>query len=143
MTEHNKSLYKLIVEIRGAFNDLRAFSDALNEDFGITAAMRAVVEFLNNEGQATVPQIAKAKNVSRQNIQQLSDQLVEKDVIEYVDNPDHKRSKFLRLTQHGLEIFAQISERETFALRDIAVTLEDQDVKNATAMLRQLRAAIS
>lgn len=137
-----KTLYRLIVEIRGAFNDLKAFSDAANADLGITAAMRAVMEYVQTSGPEAVPMIARAKNVSRQHIQQLADALVDAGLAQWKDNPRHKRSALLALTAGGQQRFSEIRKREAVALAGIAAKLDGGEVDQAAETVSALRAVL-
>jgi DNA-binding MarR family transcriptional regulator len=140
---HGQPLYKLIVEIRSAFNALKALSDEMNADIGITAAMRAVMEHLETQRPATVPQIAAAKSVTRQHIQILADALVDKGFARYVANPAHQRSRLLELTDFGTRHFAEIRNREAEALGQLAQGFETTDLERATATLARLRSALN
>lgn len=140
---HRSPIYDLIVEIRGAFNDLKALSDHMNADLDITAAARAVMEFLYTNGPNTVPRIAAQKNVSRQHVQLLADALVEKSLAHYVDNPQHKRSKLVELTQDGHQMFDQIATREAKGLQALETRFQAEDVALATKTLRTLRQVIT
>ena len=137
-----KTLYRLIVEIRGAFHDLAEFSSTANADLAITAAMRAVMEYLDGNGPETVPNIARAKNVSRQHIQQLADALVEAGFAKWKDNPRHKRSALLMLTAEGKKRFAEIRKREAKALAEIARKLDQAEIQSASDTVATLRSAI-
>ena len=48
---------------------LRAVGDALHADLGVTTAMRGVMISLATLGPKTVPELARARPVSRQHIQ--------------------------------------------------------------------------
>lgn len=141
-TSHDTPLYRLIVEIRGAFNELKALSDAMIADLDVTAAMRAVLEHLDREGAATVPQIAKAKSVTRQHIQVLADALVERGLAAYVDNPAHQRSKLLAPTPRGTALFAEIGRREAQAIARLGREIPETDLEPAADVVRRLRRAV-
>lgn len=141
MTTHNDPLYRLIVEIRGAFNDLKALSDAMIADLGVTAAMRAVIEHLTGHGPQTVPQIADAKSVSRQHIQLIADALQDKGLVVYHDNPAHKRSRLVDLTADGRAVFEAIRSREAALLAELSETGQD-DWSSAADIVARLRARL-
>lgn len=143
MNQHNAQLYELIAEIRGAFRELGALSDTMTADLGVTAAMRAVMEHLEETGPRTVPKIAKAKNVSRQHIQLLADALVERSLAEYLDNPEHKRSKLVALSVTGKDIFRQILKKEAGVLSWLAGHFDESELKRAQKTLKTLRQELS
>lgn len=136
------SVEELTREIRACFARLRAVGDALHADFGLTAAQRAVVEFLFENGDHTVPQIARAKRVTRQHIQTLVDSLVVEAMVVLRDNPRHKRSPLVRLTDSGQRAFEAARRREAALLEDIAARLTQGSMETTLATLGQFRSAL-
>jgi len=134
------SLGALIVEVRRAFQALRAVADGLHRDLGITAAMRAVMEHLSDGTPRTVPQVARDKNVTRQHIQQIANALLDARLIHALANPRHQASQLLVLTPLGKETFAEIRRREAAALSKVAKRLHNPDLDYAAATLRDLTA---
>lgn len=142
MSSSAADLYRLIVEIRRAFNALASAGDDLHADLGITSAMRALMEHLSDNGPATVPDIARAKNVSRQHIQQMANALEEMGLLSFVANPRHKRSPFAALTEKGVDTFKEIRSREAQVLADLASRLQGEEVGRAADTITRLRAAL-
>src|SRR5262245_66370858 len=52
-------------------------------------------------GPLTVPQIAQMRPTSRQRMQRLADELAAEGLVEFVENPRHRRPKLVRLTAQG------------------------------------------
>lgn len=136
-------IYALILDIRAAFRALRVFSDQMNEGRGITAARRAVIEHLADVGGATVPQIAEAKSVTRQNIQIIADELVAQSLAEWAENPAHKRSRRLRLSENGSAVFAEIRAEEARVLARLEREIDPDVVASGRRALVQLIAALT
>ena len=61
----------------------------------------AMLRTLALMGPLTVPQIARTRPVARQRIQRLADGAAKDGLVEFIDNPAHKRSKLVRLTLEG------------------------------------------
>ncbi len=120
MTPRAQVLYQVIGQVRSCFHQLRTLGDELHRDLGITASMRAVMESLAEDGEQTVPQIARVKGVSRQHIQVNVDELVVEALVVLRDNPMHRRSPFLALSRKGRTIFEKIRRKETKLLESIA-----------------------
>jgi DNA-binding MarR family transcriptional regulator len=143
MSEGDDPIYRLIVEIRGAFNELKAFADDANADLGVTAAMRAVLEHLARAGPSTVPDIARTKSVSRQHIQKLADALVAAGLARFEPNPAHKRSALLIPTAAGEKTFATIRRREAGALARLGEGLDVGRCAKAADTVAALRKALA
>lgn len=115
-----RTIGAIIVGIRACFARLRVVADALHRDLGVTTAMRAVIETLFEGEAATVPAIARLKRVSRQNIQVIVDGLLAADLVRLADNPAHRRSPLIVLTDEGRATFREMRRRERSALEAIA-----------------------
>jgi DNA-binding MarR family transcriptional regulator len=126
-------------KIRECFNRLEALDDALRQDVGITAAMRAVMESLYEGGPQTVPQIARFKKVTRQHIQVLADKLVAAELASTRDNPGNRRSPLLMLTKQGEAIFERMRQCEIGVLTDLSRALRECDLDVALTTLDTLQ----
>ena len=82
---------ELIDEIRLAFHSLTNVSERLTGDLVETSG-RAVLEHLTHNGATTVPDIPRARGVSRQHIQTIVNSLSERDLVTTEPNPSHRRS---------------------------------------------------
>ena len=133
-----KEIEAVIGAIRASFARLRAVGDALHEDIGVTAAMRAVIETVSGNETLTVPEIARLKRVSRQNIQVIVDALLAADLVSLAENPAHRRSPLIQLTNRGRETFRGMRRRERSAFKAIAHDLTPA----AVATTRQTLAAM-
>ncbi len=131
-------LYGVIRQIRLGFIQLRALGDALHQDLGITASMRAVMESLAEDGEQTVPQIARRKSVSRQHIQVNVDALLKVSIAALRDNPAHRRSPFVVLTKHGQSAFKEMRRREKDILNSLAKEFAVNELEQALKVLARL-----
>lgn len=137
-----EELSTLIKNVRGCFQELKALGDKLHDDLGVTAAMRAVMEFLTEHGENTVPGIARVKNVSRQHIQLLVDALNEKGLVELHQNPAHKRSPLIALTTMGAETYSTMQKRERDVLKQFADNLSADEITSANKCLEKLNTIV-
>jgi DNA-binding MarR family transcriptional regulator len=106
-----------------------------------------VLEHLDARGPATVPDMARAKTVTRQHIQQLVDGGLAAGLIEARVNPAHRRSPLIALTPRGAATFAEIRKRERTALAALADELgadfTGRDAAIAVAALDRLTGALA
>ena len=136
MTKSEK-MTVLTQAVRSVFNRLKALGDQLHGDLEITTAMRAVMETLT-AGPMTVPQIAKLKGVTRQHIQLLADALLKAGHAIEKENPAHRRSSLIALTEKGRRAFAKMRAREEPVIDEVAWEFDAQELEQATAVLRRL-----
>lgn len=89
-------------------------------------------------GPLTVPQIAQMRPTSRQRMQRLANELAAEGLVEFIDNPKHRRSKLVQLTPKGRAHYRELDAR----LLSIASTLGDAisgaDIRKTTEIVRQL-----
>ena len=102
-----------------------------------------VLQVLGEGGPQTVPQLARFRITSRQNMQLIINRLVKAGYLEMLSNPAHKRSDLFQLTASGRTLLAAIIERENHFLEELAPQISNNDLHLACAVLRRLRELIS
>jgi DNA-binding MarR family transcriptional regulator len=118
MPRDDSDAYRVTWLIRRLF---RAMGQRANEklsDRGLTAADRAVLEFLSVADALTVPEIATRYQVSRQHIQVMVNGLVAKGLLTTRKNPQHKRSLLIALTARGRKLFASILDEDLATIEE-------------------------
>jgi DNA-binding MarR family transcriptional regulator len=133
----------LFDETRLLFHALKQWTETLHADLSITAAMRVLLEVLLVGGSATVPEMARARGVSRQHIQQQVDALLDRDLLERRDNPAHKRSVLIALTDKGRARIQNMRAVELNALSRMQVGVSDHAMVEAAQVLSAWHAALS
>ena len=108
----NKDSYRIIWLVRRLFRALAQESNRMLEDLGISAADRAVMEFLYPDRQLSVPAIAAQYQVSRQHVQATVNSLLEAGLVATRDNPRHRRSPLIVLQASGRKLFDRVLKRE-------------------------------
>jgi DNA-binding MarR family transcriptional regulator len=129
---------RLIKMVRLCFQRLRAAGDALHADLGVNASLRAVLETLYELGENTVPEIARAKSVSRQHIQKIVDALAPLGHVTARANPRHKRSPLIALTAKGKRAFETMRQREAGIMAALAKRLDGAELAAALRSLATL-----
>lgn len=133
------SIDRLMRQVRACFHDMKAIADALHADLGVNASTRALIEYLDEEGAETVANIARAKNVSRQHIQQLVDPLVDGGLVRLIENPAHKRSPLVKLTGTGRSVRQEMRLREVRLVETVGSGLAAEELDRAGAVLAEFR----
>ena len=138
MNDQAQALDQVIRLVRAAFQRLKTAGDALHKHLGVTLATRAVLESLCEGGAQTVPQIARAKSVSRQHIQGLADTAAAAGLAEFRPNPAHRRSGLLALTPQGRAVFEAMRKAEAQVIGEMARDLPLSDLAAAQRVLGAL-----
>jgi DNA-binding MarR family transcriptional regulator len=142
-TREVAALAAVIDETRLLFHRLKLTARRLHHQGESTGGRRGVLESLARHGPQTVPQLARARPVSRQHIQMLVNPLADDGLVELVDNPGHKRSKLVRLTDAGREMIEEIRRREKPVLEALVEEVDIAEIERAGATLEKLRSLLA
>jgi DNA-binding MarR family transcriptional regulator len=130
----------LINETALLFHRLRIVADQIHHQGEMSGGLRSILRSLDKLGAQTVPQMARARNVSRQHVQMLVNQLVKESCAEMVPNPAHKRSALVRLTAQGKKVADSMYHREVKLLNQSDLGVTDPELQEAAETLRAVRA---
>jgi len=75
---------------------------------------------------------------SRQRMQRLADELAAEGLVEFIDNPKHRRSKLVKLTRKGDARYREMNARFLAIASTIGVDLSEAEIRKTTAIVRQL-----
>jgi len=131
-------IYELVWCTRRLFQQLRATSEELLEGTGINASQRAVLEFLDQHQPQTVSNMAREKNVSRQHIQTLVNDLLTLNLVKSHENPAHKRSPLMSMTEQGKKLFMKIIRDEAKVLASMASEFSGKNVSTSIRTLKSM-----
>ena len=104
--------YEITWLIRRMFRSMAEHSNKSLESFEISAADRAVLEFLYPGESLSVPEIAERYDVSRQHVQVTVNRLADKGLVKTTVNPRHKKSSLISLTKSGNTLFGKVLNRD-------------------------------
>ncbi len=128
-------LAPLVDRIPRIFLLLKALGDDLHADLGVTASMRGVMTSLAAAGPRTVPDLARERQVSRQHVQLLVNDLRAAGLVETRPNPSHRRSPLIALTEDGRRHLRLMQAREADILARTAPAVSQADLAAATRLL--------
>jgi DNA-binding MarR family transcriptional regulator len=94
-------------------------------------------------GPLTVPKIAEMRPTSRQRMQRLADELAAEGLVEFVDNPQHRRSKLVQLTPKGDVRYRQLNARFLNIASTIGATLPPPDRRRRARECRRFRSCLT
>ncbi|MEW2133912.1 MarR family winged helix-turn-helix transcriptional regulator [Streptomyces sp. NPDC005435] len=127
----------LVADMYEAAGALRRLGERTAAAEGLTQARWQVMSVVA-ESPLTVPQAARRLGVSRQNVQRVAGDLVERDLAAFEPNPDHRGSPLLVLTGAGAEALGRVTERATATHRAVFGEIPGEDVHAAREFLRVL-----
>ena len=118
---------------------LIAQGDDMTEGLGLTHARWKVIGAiaLSNNG-LTVPGIARVLGQSRQAVQRITDVMVEDGLLEYHENPKHKRSVLVLLSDQGKEIYNTLREVQDPWAIEATQDIPVEELETALRLIRRL-----
>jgi DNA-binding MarR family transcriptional regulator len=137
-----EALHELFREVFALHAVLARVMDKIHEQAGLTTPQRKVMQTMNRTGSATVPDIAALLGVSRQSVQVICNDLLSRGLIEFRDNPRHKRSKLAFLTASGRQAYQQAQQLEYQAIEQVLPDIGIENAKAAHETLACIRKAL-
>ena len=81
--------------------------------------------------------------LTRQSVQRIADQLVADALLEYQDNPHHKRAPLVVMTARGQKVFAGVTAHQVPWVNDLARGVLSRDIEVAIDVLRRVEERLS
>ena len=137
------STYQIVWLTRRLFRALAQKSDESLQGMGVSAADRAVMEFLYPDENLSVPEIARRYQVSRQHVQVTVNSLLTAKILTSQLNPRHKRSPLLSLTDKGKKMFRAIKRQDATILKNLFSQISEKDRHTTQKTLETLLAKLN
>lgn len=134
-------LRAVVDETIALFHRVRWVAEQIYDEPGRSLPRRGILRGLARYGPRTVPQLARARSVTRQHTQEVVDSLAADGLVELVTNPAHAKSRLVRATARGAAIVAQMDEVDARVLDAIGGGLSRRDLAICARMLKAVREA--
>jgi DNA-binding MarR family transcriptional regulator len=128
----------LIREILFAYFRLSATGERMFASSGLTPGKVSLMRSLSEDGAQSVAQIARARPVARQAVQRMADELAALGLIEYTENPSHRRAKLARLTARGQRTMDRLMKLELKWAGRLARNFDDREIATARDVVQRL-----
>lgn len=136
------AMYELIFELQKTYAEMMRFTDNIARSLGTTGP-RILTLSVVAPGPATVSDIARRMDSSRQNIQRTTDALVENGLAEYIPNPNHRRAKLVQLTDSGSKAMREWARVGGQGVQKLAANVAKKRLVSAARTLNQIRRIVS
>ena len=133
-----EAIADLVLEVAQFFFRLRAVGQKTGLITNWGAGAFGFMRSLALIGPLTVPQIAQMRPTSRQRMQRLADELAAEGLVEFINNPRHRRSKLVRLTRKGNARYRELSARFLAIASTMGADLSEADIRKTTEIVRRL-----
>ena len=127
-----------MLEVAQCFFKIRALGQKAGFITGWGGGAFGFMRSLALLGPLTVPQIAQMRPTSRQRMQRLANELAAEGLVEFIDNPKHRRSKLVRLTPKGDARYRELDARLLSIASTMCVALAEADIRKTVEIVRQM-----
>ncbi|HEY0250001.1 MAG TPA: MarR family transcriptional regulator [Kofleriaceae bacterium] len=139
---HNAGELRAVLdEAVALFWRVRYVADQIHQTGGRSETARGVLRGLVRYGSRTVPQLAFARSVTRQHVQEVVNGLVEEGLVRRIPNPAHKRSLLIEPTRAGIAAVAELDTEDVRTMAAVGTHMKTTRAELAVAIriLRQMR----
>lgn len=113
--------------------------DRLTKELGLTSARWKVLGALSSfDKPMTVAQIAHTMGQSRQGVQRITDSMAKEGIVNYQNNPHHKRAKLIFLTPKGKKIYKMLDQIQVPWANQIAADMSLEHLEKTLYTLRNM-----
>ena len=118
---------------------LIAEGDAMTKKLGLTHARWKVIGAIAlSSAGLTVPGIARVLGQSRQAVQRITDVMVEDGLLLYTENPKHKRSALVTLSEQGKDVYNMLREVQDPWAIDNTEDIPIEELETTLRLVRRL-----
>jgi DNA-binding MarR family transcriptional regulator len=133
-----EAVAELMLEVAQCFFRIRALGQKTGLITSWGGGAFGFIRSLALLGPLTVPQIAQMRPTSRQRMQRLADELAAEKLVEFIDNPKHRRSKLVQLTPKGSARYRELNARFLSVASTLGVALGEVEIRKTTETVRRL-----
>jgi DNA-binding MarR family transcriptional regulator len=137
-----EALTALVVPVIQLHAHFSRAGEAIAKSGGQTLARWLVLEAVQTT-PLTVAQIGRGLGLTRQSVQRVADLLARDGLTEYVANPEHERSKLVRLTARGRRTLSTIQAAQRAWAEKVGAEVGEPDLRHATRVVDRLRRALN
>src|SRR5262245_46935205 len=138
ITGKGEAIAELMLEVAQFFFRIRAVGQKTGLITSWGGGAFGFMRSLALLGPLTVPQIAGMRPTSRQRMQRLADELTAEGLVEFIDNPRHRRSKLVRLTRAGESRYRELNARLLAIASTMGAAHSEADIRHTTDVVRRL-----
>ncbi len=135
-------MLQMLIDVVWTAHKLRAVGGTTGSVNAAGGGTWGVLHTLVREGPMTVPQIARLRPVARQHIQVLANELEEAGLVTFKENPAHKRSKLVALTNKGRAHHDKIEDKMLGLTQELLGDLAPRNIETASDVISQVMQAL-
>ena len=138
-TKKGELFTDLALEIFRLNGLLLAEGDRISGEIGLSSARWKVLGAISLNGEPmTVAQISRQMGQARQSVQRIADSMTENGYCVWLDNPSHKRAKWLQLTEKGETAFRHLEAAQSPWANEASDSLTVEELRCSLRAVKKL-----
>lgn len=130
---------ELTLEVFKVGGVLSAEGDSMSAEYGLSSARWKVLGAVERSEQyLTVPEIGRYMGQSRQATQRLVGVMTDDGLLELLENPNHKRAKYVCLTEKGQDVYDKLFEKHIPWAEGGADQFSAEELNTALSVLQRI-----
>jgi DNA-binding MarR family transcriptional regulator len=140
-SDNGAAFTELTLEVFRLNGRLLQVGDELVKPVGLTSSRWQILGVVEH-APASVAHVAREMGLTRQSIQRTADLLAADGMVEYTDNPHHRRAKLMKITPGGREALDYVEERQVTWTDQVGGEHSLEDMRTAVTVLRRIRESL-
>lgn len=136
-TNTAKLFIELVLETFRFNGLLITAGDQLTKDLELTSALWQVLGAIQ-ESPISMAQIARNMGLSRQGVRRSTNVLINKGLVRFEDNPDHKKAKLVVPTEKGKNVLKQLDKIQVKWSNSVSKNISIDELKSAIHTMKSL-----
>jgi DNA-binding MarR family transcriptional regulator len=132
---------ELTLEVFRLNGRLLQVGDELVKPVGLTSSRWQILGVVEH-APASVAHVAREMGLTRQSVQRTADLLATDGMVEYTDNPHHRRAKLMKITPRGRDALDYVEERQVTWTDQVGGEHSLEDLRTAVTVLRRIRESL-
>lgn len=129
----------LVLETFKASGILNIQGDNLTKEFGLTSSRWKILGAIKlSKAPMTIVDISSYMGQSRQAVQRIVKTMINEGLVKQVDNPRHKQSKYIELTNKANEIYNLLDKKQLQWARECSKDFSESDLNIALDVLKRI-----
>jgi DNA-binding MarR family transcriptional regulator len=137
-SDNGDAFTELTLEVFRLNGRLLQVGDELVKPVGLTSSRWQILGVVEH-APASVAHVAREMELTRQSVQRTADLLAADGMVEYTDNPHHRRAKLMKITPRGREALDYVEERQVKWTDQVGREHSQEDLRTAVTVLRRIR----
>lgn len=135
--ERIKSLQALMPVFNGLYASMNASKDAFMQQFNLTRTQIDILSSIYKKPHTT-SFLATEFNVSASAISQIVDQLIEKRLVDRIEDSRDRRITNITLSKNGMQLFEQINQKYLSHIENDFKTISTAEINQLTDTVRKI-----